>query len=78
VLGVGTGEQACGETGDGRMLEPSELLEDVVRYFQPKVLAGPAGAGHRRPHLRGASTRCAASPTCSSGKMGFAIARAAR
>ena len=40
VLGVGSGAQACGETGDGRMLEPEQLLEDVVASFQPKVLAG--------------------------------------
>ena len=39
VLGVGNGDQACGETGDGRMLEPSELLEEVIA-FCPKVLAG--------------------------------------
>jgi phosphopantothenoylcysteine decarboxylase/phosphopantothenate--cysteine ligase len=36
VLGVGQGDQACGETGDGRMLEPQELLEDLVAFFQPK------------------------------------------
>ena len=35
VLGVGNGDQACGETGDGRMLEPDELLQDVVAFFQP-------------------------------------------
>ncbi|HEY1103625.1 MAG TPA: flavoprotein, partial [Burkholderiaceae bacterium] len=48
LLGVGSGFQACGETGDGRMLEPAELLDDVVAFFQPKLLAGrqvlvPAG-----------------------------------
>ena len=40
VLDVGTGDQACGETGDGRMLEPPELVEDLVAFFQPKLLAG--------------------------------------
>src|SRR6188472_2693808 len=40
LLGVGSGLQACGETGDGRMLEPQELLEDLVAFFQPKLLAG--------------------------------------
>ena len=40
ILGVGTGFQACGETGDGRMLEPPELLEDIVAFFQLKLLAG--------------------------------------
>src|SRR3989344_2530430 len=40
VLGVGNGDQACGETGDGRMLEPVELLEELIAFFAPKVLAG--------------------------------------
>ncbi|HNW03356.1 MAG TPA: bifunctional phosphopantothenoylcysteine decarboxylase/phosphopantothenate--cysteine ligase CoaBC, partial [Burkholderiaceae bacterium] len=40
IFGVGTGDQACGETGDGRMLEPQELLEDIIAFFQPKLLAG--------------------------------------
>jgi phosphopantothenoylcysteine decarboxylase / phosphopantothenate---cysteine ligase len=40
LLGVGSGFQACGETGDGRMLEPAELLEEVIAFFQPKLLAG--------------------------------------
>ena len=40
ILGVGSGFQACGETGDGRMLEPAELLEDLIAFFQPKLLAG--------------------------------------
>jgi len=40
VLGVGNGDQACGETGDGRMLEPDELLQDVIAFFQPKLFAG--------------------------------------
>ncbi len=40
VLGVGQGEQACGETGDGRMLEPEEILHDLIAHFQPHGLAG--------------------------------------
>ncbi|NBX56841.1 MAG: bifunctional phosphopantothenoylcysteine decarboxylase/phosphopantothenate--cysteine ligase CoaBC, partial [Betaproteobacteria bacterium] len=40
VLGVGQGAQACGETGDGRMLEPDELLQEVTALFQPKLLRG--------------------------------------
>ena len=40
VLGVGCGEQACGETGDGRMLEPAEILDEVIAFFQPKLLRG--------------------------------------
>lgn len=77
LLGVGTGEQACGETGDGRMLEPVELLEDVIAFFQPKMLAG------RRVLITAGPTFEALDPirgitNHSSGKMGFAIARAAR
>ena len=77
ILGVGTGDQACGETGDGRMLEPAELLEDVIAFFQPKTLAGQhvlvtAGPTYEAiDPVRGITN-------LSSGKMGFAIARAAR
>jgi len=77
VLGVGHGDQACGETGDGRMLEPQELLEDLVAFFQPKVLAG------HRVLVTAGPTFESIDPVrgitnLSSGKMGFAIARAAR
>ena len=50
VLGVGEGDQACGETGDGRMLEPEELLEDLIAHFQPTVLSAPR-LDFCRPHL---------------------------
>ena len=76
VLDVGNGDQACGETGDGRMLEPQELLQDVIAFFQPKVLAGQHVLVTAGPTfeaidpVRGITNR-------SSGKMGFAIARAA-
>ena len=77
VLGVGEGDQACGETGDGRMLEPEELLEDLIAHFQPKVLAG------RKVLISTGPTYEAIDPVrgitnLSSGKMGFALARAAR
>ena len=77
VLGVGNGDQACGETGDGRMLEPGELLEELIAFFTPKVLAG------RRVLVTAGPTFEAIDPVrgitnLSSGKMGFAIARAAR
>ncbi|QJW84887.1 bifunctional phosphopantothenoylcysteine decarboxylase/phosphopantothenate--cysteine ligase CoaBC [Ramlibacter terrae] len=77
LLGVGSGPQACGETGDGRMLEPQEMLEDVIAFFQRKVLAG------RRVVVTAGPTFEALDPirgitNHSSGKMGFAIARAAR
>jgi phosphopantothenoylcysteine decarboxylase / phosphopantothenate---cysteine ligase len=76
VLDVGAGDQACGETGDGRMLEPEELLYDIVRFFTPKVLEGQhvlvsAGPTYEAiDPVRGLTN-------LSSGKMGFAIARAA-
>jgi phosphopantothenoylcysteine decarboxylase / phosphopantothenate---cysteine ligase len=76
VLDVGAGDQACGETGDGRMLEPEELLYELVRFFTPKVLAGQhvlvsAGPTYEAiDPVRGITN-------LSSGKMGFAIARAA-
>ena len=77
VLAVGNGDQACGETGDGRMLEPEELLEEVIAFFTPKVLAGQKVLVTAGPTfeaidpVRGITNH-------SSGKMGFAIARAAR
>jgi phosphopantothenoylcysteine decarboxylase/phosphopantothenate--cysteine ligase len=77
VLGVGQGDQACGETGDGRMLEPHELVEDLIAFFQPKTLKGEhvlvtAGPTYEAiDPVRGITN-------LSSGKMGFAIARAAR
>src|SRR6185295_18218878 len=40
ILGPGTGDQACGETGDGRMLEPEEIFASVYAARQPKLLAG--------------------------------------
>jgi phosphopantothenoylcysteine decarboxylase/phosphopantothenate--cysteine ligase len=76
ILGVGSGFQACGETGDGRMLEPPELLEDIIAFFRPKLLAGQkllvtAGPTYEAlDPVRGITN-------LSSGKMGFAIARAA-
>jgi phosphopantothenoylcysteine decarboxylase/phosphopantothenate--cysteine ligase len=77
ILGPGCGDQACGEVGDGRMLEPAELLEDLIAFFQPKVLAGKRLLITAGPTfepidpVRGITNH-------SSGKMGFAIARAAR
>src|SRR5207302_9615472 len=40
ILGPGRGDQACGETGDGRMLEPQELLAGLTAHVQPNLLAG--------------------------------------
>lgn len=77
LFGPAAGEQACGEVGLGRMLEPSDLLEELVASFQPKVLAG------KRVLLTAGPTFEAIDPVrgitnLSSGKMGYAIARAAR
>jgi phosphopantothenoylcysteine decarboxylase/phosphopantothenate--cysteine ligase len=77
VLGVGQGEQACGETGDGRMLEPDELLQELVSLFQPKLLSG------KQVLISAGPTYEALDPVrgitnLSSGKMGFALATAAQ
>jgi phosphopantothenoylcysteine decarboxylase/phosphopantothenate--cysteine ligase len=76
VLDVGAGEQACGETGDGRMLEPDELLYDLTRFFQPKPLAGQHVLVSAGPTFE-AIDPVRGLTNLSSGKMGFAIARAA-
>ncbi len=76
VLGPGSGDQACGEFGDGRMLEATELRDELIAFFQPKLLAGKRVLISAGPTfepidpVRGLTNR-------SSGKMGFAIARAA-
>ena len=53
VLGPAAGDQACGEVGDGRMLEAAELCDELIAFFQPKRAGRPLGAGHGRAHLRG-------------------------
>jgi phosphopantothenoylcysteine decarboxylase/phosphopantothenate--cysteine ligase len=76
VLGPTSGTQACGENGMGRMLEATEILEGIIAFFQKKVLAGKkvlitAGPTYEViDPVRGITNR-------SSGKMGFALARAA-
>ena len=76
MFGPGNGDQACGEIGDGRMLEPTDLLAELVAFFQPKLLSGKRVLITAGPTfepidpVRGITNR-------SSGKMGFAIARAA-
>jgi hypothetical protein len=76
VLDVGVGDQACGETGDGRMLEPDELLYELVRFFTPKVLTGQQVLVSAGPTFE-AIDPVRGLTNLSSGKMGFAIARAA-
>jgi phosphopantothenoylcysteine decarboxylase/phosphopantothenate--cysteine ligase len=76
LLGPGVGDQACGETGAGRMLEPDQLLAEIIAHFQPKLLAGKRIIVTAGPTfepidpVRGITN-------ISSGKMGYAIARAA-
>ena len=77
ILGPACGEQACGEVGAGRMLEPEEILEDVMAFFAPKVLAG------KNVLITAGPTFEAIDPVrgitnLSSGRMGYAVARAAR
>lgn len=77
IFGPGAGEQACGEVGLGRMLEPQQLLEEVIAAFQPKTMAG------KRILVTAGPTFEAIDPVrgitnLSSGKMGYAVARAAR
>lgn len=77
VIGPASGYQACGEIGDGRMLEPAQMLEETIAALQPNYLenrrvlvtAGPTF--EPIDPVRGITNR-------SSGKMGYAIARAAR
>lgn len=76
ILGPAKGNQACGEEGMGRMLEPEELAHAVLTFFQPKLLSGikvllTAGPTYEAiDAVRGITNR-------SSGKMGYAIAQAA-
>lgn len=76
IFGPGSGGQACGEEGMGRMLEPEELLFDIEGFFQPKLLAGRKVLVTAGPTfevidaVRGITN-------LSSGKMGYAVTRAA-
>lgn len=76
ILGPGSGELACNETGDGRMLEPEEIFAALVAARQPKLLAGKHVLVTAGPTfepidpVRGITNS-------SSGKMGFAVAQAA-
>ena len=75
ILGPGSGGQACGEVGDGRMIEPEEILAALIAWAQPKLLAG------KRVLLTAGPTFEAIDPVrgitnTSSGKMGYALAQA--
>lgn len=75
LLGPNSGSQACGEFGHGRMLEATEVVEELITLLQPKLLAG------KRVMLTAGPTFEALDPVRgltnhSSGKMGYALARA--
>jgi phosphopantothenoylcysteine decarboxylase/phosphopantothenate--cysteine ligase len=76
-FGPGSGEQACGEFGEGRMLEPEQLADDLASLFATGKLAGLKVVVTAGPTweaidpVRGITNR-------SSGKMGYAVAVAAR
>lgn len=76
ILGPASGDQACGEVGSGRMLEAQEIADAVAAFLAPKTLAGvnilmTAGPTFEPiDAVRGITNR-------SSGRMGYAIARAA-
>ena len=76
ILGPDSGDQACGETGMGRMLEPDALAEAISALLAPKILKGKRVLMTAGPTfepidaVRGITNR-------SSGKMGYALARAA-
>jgi phosphopantothenoylcysteine decarboxylase/phosphopantothenate--cysteine ligase len=78
VFGPGAGDQACGEIGDGRMLEPTDLAERVAA-----LLPGSGALQGRRVVVTAGPTRERIDPVRfvsnrSSGRMGFAVAQAAR
>ena len=76
VLGPDAGDQACGEVGMGRMLEPADVAGEILAWFRPKLLSGTHVVVTAGPTfepidpVRGLTNR-------SSGKMGYAVARAA-
>ncbi len=77
IWGPGTGEQACGDVGPGRMIEPLEIVAHCEQFFQPKILQG------QRVVITAGPTREALDPVRyisnhSSGKMGFELASAAK
>ena len=75
-FGPASGDQACGEIGDGRMLEAVELRDELIAFFQPKLLAGRSMLVTAGPTFE-AIDPVRGLTNLSSGKMGFAVARAA-
>ena len=77
ILGPAIGAQACGETGLGRMLEPEEIIEGVIAHFASKVLAGKKVLITAGPTFE-AIDAVRGITNLSSGRMGYAVARAAQ
>lgn len=77
LLGPASGAQACGEIGPGRMLEPAELLAQLMASLQPKSLAGKRVLVTAGPTIE-ALDPVRALTNLSSGKMGYAVAQAAQ
>ncbi len=77
IIGPGSGEQACGESGDGRMSEPEDIATALAGEGHPRLLDGLSALITAGPTwealdpVRGITNH-------SSGKMGYAMARAAR
>lgn len=75
ILGPASGDQACGEVGEGRMIEAETLFDELCAFFQPKLLTGKHVLLTAGPTfepidpVRGLTNS-------SSGKMGFALAQA--
>ena len=76
LMGPAPGDQACGEVGMGRMLEPEEILQAVLSYFAPKRLAGKKVVVTAGPTFEMIDT-VRGITNLSSGKMGYAVAEAA-
>ena len=81
IVGPASGGQACGEMGMGRMTEPADILADVQFFFQQKSPRGSLSG--RRVVVTAGPTEEPVDPVrvltnTSSGKMGYAVARAAR
>ncbi|MFT4732584.1 MAG: phosphopantothenoylcysteine decarboxylase/phosphopantothenate--cysteine ligase [Gammaproteobacteria bacterium] len=82
-IGPASGEQACGDIGYGRMVEPEEIVTFIADYFAQQANAAPALFAGKKIMITAGPTREALDPVRyisnhSSGKMGYAIAQAAR
>ena len=77
MAGPTAGDQACGETGMGRMLEARQIVTEIEAFFQPRLLAGKHVLVTAGPTLEPIDP-VRAITNASSGKMGYAVARAAR